>query len=336
MADHHSGAARALGIDLGGTKILAAVVDAHEGTVLGRAKRRTRPERGADTLVERTVEAAREAMGEAGVDAGDLVGACAAIAGQIDREAGVVRGAPNLASGVVDLPLAARLGEALGLPVALANDVEGGAVGEARHGAGLGYREFVAIFVGTGVGGAIVEAGVPRAGVSGTAGEIGHMIIHAGGRLCGCGGRGHLEAYASRTAITRVLLAELDRGRPSALTALLDPEETGQALRSRQIAEAVAADDPLVLEVIGEAADLLGTAIASVVNLINPPRIVLGGGLVDRLDLLLDRAAARAQLDCLPAARGSFDVVRAELGDDAGVVGAAVLAADRAAAHRGP
>jgi glucokinase len=320
-------ATRALGIDLGGTKILAAVVDVEDGTVLGRAKRRTRSDRGAEALVERTVECAREALEEAGASADDLAGACAAVAGQIDRGAGIVRGAPNLASDLLDLPLADRLAADLGVRVTLANDVEAGAVGEATHGAGVD-RDFVAIFVGTGVGGALVEGGRPRSGRSGTAGEVGHMVVQYGGRVCGCGGRGHLEAYASRTAITRVLLAELDRGRESVLREVVEAHEgEGPPLRSRQLAEAVEAGDELTTEVIGEAADLLGSAIASIADLLNPERFVLGGGLVDRLDFIVERAGRRAQLDVLPAARGSFDVVRAALGDDAGVVGAAVLGA---------
>src|SRR6266487_6108226 len=136
-------------------------------------------------------------------------------AGQIDRKNGVVVDAPNL--GVKAMPMAEILGKQFGKPVAVGNDVEVAALGEYVYGAGRGYSTFVVIFVGTGIGGGIVQNGRLYSGLTGTAGEIGHMTIQAGGRICPCGSRGCLEAYASRTAITTAIMAEIHHGRTSVL-----------------------------------------------------------------------------------------------------------------------
>src|SRR5579859_3007457 len=199
----------ALGIDVGGTKIYAGVVNLASGTVVATARKRTRPERGADFFAERLQDVAAAAIG---------IG----LAGQVDRARGLLLGAPNLASGVVDMPIRDLLAARFHLPVVLGNDVEIGAYGEQHYGAARGSQSFVCVFVGTGIGGAIVSDGALWYGATGTAGEIGHTVVQYGGRLCGCGGRGHLEAYASRTAITRVLLAELARGRKSKLRDMID------------------------------------------------------------------------------------------------------------------
>ena len=126
---------------------------------------------------------------------------------------GILLGAPNLSQATVDLPIAKLLDARYDVPAALLNDVQVAAMGEGTFGAGKGCDDFFCVFVGTGVGGAIVHDGQLATGATGTAGEVGHLIIHANGRHCGCGGRGHLEAYASRTAITRTILGELKRGR---------------------------------------------------------------------------------------------------------------------------
>src|ERR1700730_19118140 len=209
--------AYALGIDLGGTKTLAAVIDITTGEVVASARKRTRAEKGQDFVEKRTIELATAAIDAAKlpVDA-PIVAIGVGAAGQIDRKAGVVIDAPNL--GVKDFPLSAILGGQYGKPVAVGNDVEVAALGEYLYGAGQGFNTFMCVFVGTGIGGGIVQNGRLYTGVSGTAGEIGHMTIDAGGRLCPCGSRGCLEAYASRTAITKAIMSEIHHGRSSILS----------------------------------------------------------------------------------------------------------------------
>src|SRR6266571_9196703 len=209
-------AAYALGIDLGGTKILAAVIDITSGEVVGSARKRTKAERGQDFISQRTIELATAALDAAKLPDGEqLVAIGVGAAGQIDRHNGVVLDAPNL--GVRDLSLRKLLNDQFNKPVAVGNDVEVAALGESLYGTGKGYSNFVCVFVGTGIGSGIVQRGKMYTGFTGTAGEVGHTIINAGGRICGCGSRGCLEAYDSRTAITKAIMAEIHHGRPSVL-----------------------------------------------------------------------------------------------------------------------
>ena len=203
-----------MGIDVGGTKIYAGIVDAETGKVLATARKRTHPERGVDFFSQRLLVVAQEALDAAKLPDGEsLLAIGIGIAGQVDRAKGVLLSSPNLARGLKDLALADLLHKQFNIPVVVGNDVEVAAYGEQQFGAGRGYDDFVCVFVGTGVGAAIMQGGQIRRGFTGTAGEIGHTIVQYGGRICGCGGRGHLEAYASRSAVTRVLQAELARGR---------------------------------------------------------------------------------------------------------------------------
>ena len=209
------------------------------------------------------------------------------------------------------------------MPVKVRNDVEVAAIGESRFGAGRKVALFACEFVGTGVGGALMQNGVRFEGASGSAGEIGHIMVEAGGRMCGCGQRGHLEAYASRTAITAILREEVQGGAQSSLRALLlDPD---QRVRSKPLSEAVDAGDPLVVNSMTQAGFYLGVGLASLMNLWNPQRIVLGGGVIDRIDLLFTVAAKEAREAALKVAGAGVDIVRAELGDNSGMVGAALL-----------
>ena len=325
-----------LGIDYGGTKILAAVVDVDTGKVLGSAKKKSRAVDSSDELLRRLYDLGDAALRDAGVDAGSdvVTGIGVGIAGQVDAERGILLGTPNLSQATVDLPLAEALTTHFGVPTALRNDVQIAASGELHFGAGVGVDDFLCCFVGTGIGGAIVRDGQLVTGATATAGEIGHLVIQADGRLCGCGGRGHLEAYASRTAITRSLLGDLKRGHTSMLSSLLTPSPDdapgGTAIRSGVLAKAVAANDPLVTETIIQAGHYLGLGLASAINLLNPTRIILGGGVIEAVDRLFDVAAAHARRESLPVAGLGVDIVKAKLGDNAGVIGAALIGVEAA------
>jgi glucokinase len=212
------------------------------------------------------------------------------------------------------------------------NDVQIAAVGEQHFGAGAGIDDFICVFVGTGIGGAIVKHGQLISGAAGNAGEIGHTTIMADGRVCGCGARGHLEAYASRTAITQTILGELRRGRKSIVTKLiddLDPTASHAAIRSGILRKAVQKKDKVVIEVISDAGRYLGTGLSSVVNFVNPQRIILGGGVIESVDLLFKRTEYWTRHESLPHAADAVEIVRSELGDFSGVVGAAVIAAGK-------
>jgi glucokinase len=320
----------ALGIDLGGTKTLAAVVDISSGDVVASVRKRTRAERGQEFVSQRTIELASAALNAAKLNESDIVAIGIGAAGQIDRQAGVVLDAPNL--GVRDLPLGQILGKRFGKPVSVGNDVEVATLGEHLFGAGRDYSNFVCIFVGTGIGSGIVQNGHLYTGLSGTAGEVGHMTIQAEGRICGCGARGCLEAYASRTAITKAILAEIHHGRASVLAdqslGLLKEGDT--IIRSGVLAAAIQQKDLLVIDVVIEAANYLGYGLASVMNFYNPDAIILGGGVIEAVDLLFETAVERARTVALSMPARHTPILRAKLGDFSGVVGAACLGAQAA------
>jgi glucokinase len=317
----------ALGIDVGGTKIFAGVVNADTGEVLATARKRTHPERGVDFFSQRLLDVGQEALAAATLtDAAAIVGVGIGIAGQVNRAKGILLSSPNLARGLQNLDLGNLLRTQFQVPVVVGNDVEVASYGEYHFGAGHDYDDFVCVFVGTGIGAAIMQGGQIRRGATGTAGEIGHTIVQYGGRLCGCGGRGHLEAYASRSAVTRVLLAELQRGRTSKLTELLKDGDT--AIRSKMIARCIDDGDDLVIETVTEAADFLGAGLGSLATFYNPQCIVLGGGLIEAAPLMLERATLRAHEAALPAATRPLKITKSGLGDNSGIVGAAWMAAN--------
>ena len=216
--------ARALGIDFGGTKILAGVIDTGSGKILGVAKKQTHVDRGADEVMSRVLAAADEAVQEAKSSFKELKAAGIGVAGQVDPAKGDLIRAPNLPDGLLGTTINEQVAKHTGLKVTLFNDVAAAAAGEAAFGAGRGHPDFVCVFVGTGIGGAIYQDGKPYTGPTNTAGELGHMVVDYNGRICGCGGRGHLEAYASRTAIVRSILGAMRQGRESVLHELVaDP-----------------------------------------------------------------------------------------------------------------
>ncbi len=318
----------ALGIDMGGTKILASVIDIASGEVVASARKRTHAERGQEFVSQRTIELATAALSAANISAEtDLVAVGVGAAGQVDRKAGVVLEAPNL--GVHNMPLHDILNKSFGKPVFVGNDVEVAAMGESLFGSGRGYKNFVCVFVGTGIGSGVVQNGTMYTGFSGTAGEVGHMVVHAEGRICGCGNRGCLEAYASRTAITKAIFAEIHHGRASILSDnaqhLLKEGDT--IIRSGIIADAIQQKDELVIEVVSDAARYLGYGLASVLNFYNPDAIILGGGVIESVDLLYETAVHRARTTALSVPAKKTPILRTKLGDFSGVVGAACLGA---------
>lgn len=328
MAKRH-----ALGIDFGGTKLLAAVVELDTGKVVATAKKRTSASDDSKAILERLYDVADGALQSAELKPKQLEGIGVGAAGQVNAAEGVLVGTPNLSQAVVDLPIAASLRKRYGVPAALRNDVQVAATGEMAFGAGRGFDDVVFCFVGTGVGGAVVSGGKLQTGASGSAGEIGHIVVDNGGRICGCGGRGHLESYASRTAITFSLMGDLKRGRESVLrelapeltTAAMWPESG--AVRSGALQRAMELGDPLVIETITDAGRYLGYGLASVINLLNPARIVLGGGVIESVGLMFEVAVEYASREALAAPLASVEFVRASLGDHAGVVGAALIGA---------
>lgn len=318
-----------LGIDLGGTKIMALVVD-DKGAVVGEAKKKTKPELGPDGVIARVADVAKAAMTAAKVNAASVLAAGVGAPGPVNVETGVVMEAPNLA-GWQGVPLAASLSERLGLPVFADNDVNLGTLGEHRLGAGRGARHMVGIFVGTGVGGGVIIDGQLHHGSRYSAGEIGHTIIVPNGPVCGCGQRGCLEAVASRTAIEREVVAALEAGVPSVLSEMLGGSGK-ERLTSGVIKSALDANDELMVRIIAQVQFYLGLLTANLVNVLDPEVIVFGGGVVEALgDGFLDPIRATARSYTLQQRdAGLVRIVPAELGDYAGGLGGAALASQMA------
>jgi glucokinase len=255
-----------------------------------------------------------------------VVGVGVAAPGPLDIESGVVLAAPNL-TGWRDVPLAAALAEATGLPVWVNNDANLAALGEARTGAGIGFDPLVYLTVSTGVGGGIVQGGRITTGAHGLAGELGHVVVEPGGPACNFGHRGCLEGVASGTATAALARARLEGGAPSRL---LDPAFGAGSPTAAQVAEAARAGDALAAEVLGRAGSALGRAIAGYLNVLDPARVVIGGGVSRSWDLLESAVLAEVRDLTMAWDHRRVDIVVAALGDDAGLVGGASYAFDRA------
>lgn len=309
-----------IGIDLGGTKILAGIVNIQTGEVIAYAKKRTKVQthKGSDVLIKRVIKTIELALLESSVSIDEIEKIGIGLPGQVDREKGILISAPNLYT--YDLDFRTILGEHFGLPVKVGNDVDVATIGEHKFGAGVGYDSAVCVFVGTGVGAGIIQNGQIWVGATGTAGEIGHIVVSSGGRPCACGASGCLEAYASRTAIEKKILARIKKGHKTSIELAQDG-----IIRSKSIKEAVDNNDELVLGILDEAADYLSCGLASVVNFLNPEIIILGGGLIEAVDYFFDQTVKKTKAKALPVPAKELKIIKTKLGDFSGIIGAANL-----------
>ncbi len=313
------------GVDVGGTKILVAVVDS-ENKIIGRAKFPTPAKEGAKAILDTITEGVREACAAAGALVADLAAIGVGSPGPLDSEKGIVLFSANL--NVRDFPLGPDLSAALGKPTLVANDVRVGGYGEFKLGAGRGFQDMLALFIGTGIGGCLVQQGRVVDGLTGNAGEVGHMILKAGGPLCGCGARGCLESLSSRTAITRRIAKQIRNGRPTVLADKVSSKSS--RLKSKELAAAVEASDPIALKEVHRAAHYLGLGVGSLINLIGPQIVIIGGGVTEALGdpwIKLVRTSARSQ--AITDRESKVKIEPAALGDDAGVLGASLMAREK-------
>jgi glucokinase len=322
MTDTNPAAPLRGGIDLGGTKIEAIVVDA-DNNVLASARHPT-PLTGtpADVAAAMT-NAMNEAAKSAGTDTASLAGVGVGSPGSIDASAGTVSSARNLPGWEGSYALGPELSKSLGTKVAIGNDVQVATAGEYRLGVGKKYASLLGVFWGTGIGGGIVLDGKPWRGRGG-AGEIGHMVIRVGGRRCPCGNEGCVEAYAGRAAMEAHARHEIDKGRKSDLIKVM--EHKGRERFTSAVWEtAVERGDELAIELIDGAVEALGAGAASAVNLLDVEAVVIGGGLGVRFgDEYVKRIRAQMQKH-LFAGLTMPEVQLVGLGDMGGALGAALL-----------
>ena len=323
-----SGKEVVVGIDMGGTSLRALVVNARN-EVLAVEKCPTNTAQKPDGLIRDLATMTEDVLATARLPKSRLVAVSVGAPGAVDPEQSVVYHAPNL-PGWDAVPLGAKLGKLLGVPVFAENDVNVGLAGEHALGAGRGAEELAGLFVGTGIGGGIISRGKLYRGARGAAGEAGHMIIQADGPRCGCGNRGCLEALASRNAMERGVRAAIRAGKKSCVLELM--AERGKArMTSSIIQRALKRNDPVMRAAIERAQYFLGLAVANVVNLLDPECVVIGGGIAERLgeyfvapirDTAYKNFLRRHDAERVKICAGA-------LGDNAGPLGAVVLARQR-------
>jgi glucokinase len=314
-----------LGIDIGGTKTIVAVAD-DDGAIVAQAKISTTREAGPSAVlveIERTAHALLINHQPSTID--HPVGAIGiGCGGPLDRDRGVILTAPNL-PGWDNLPLTEYFETAFHVPAYLDNDVNLAALGEARKGAGVGVDHFAYFNIGTGIGGGIIIDGRLYRGC-GNAGEFGHQTILPDGPECLCGRRGCLESLASGTSIAR-------RGRerlpdyPESL--ILCHAGDAKSITAEHVFKAALDGDPLAREIFQETGEYLGLGVANVVNILNPRRVILGGGVVTAGDLLLDEVRRTVKERAMAQLARDVEIVPGALGDQAGILGAIYLALGR-------
>jgi len=309
----------ALAIDLGGTWFRVAAIS-RGGDVVARLQRPTAAQRAAEEVVRDLCAGVREIRDQ--VTNRQIVGLGVSAPGPLDPEAGVIIEAPGLPQWR-NVPLTRLLEEELGLSVALGNDANLAALGEARCGAGRGAAHLVYLTVSTGVGGGMIVDGRLLLGVRGLAGESGHMNIWPDGAPCGCGNRGCLEAYASGAGLVRLAHDAIAAGRPTELVA------HGADLRAVDIAESADRGDPLARELFHQAGTALGIGVRNLLHLFNPSAVVIGGGVSRAGAILWEPMLAVVDADRYGTFRSDARILQAELGDDPGLVGAGLFAHDR-------
>ena len=315
----------AIGVDLGGTKIAAALVGI-DGRIETSMRYPTDVDGGPAAVKEQIVELVRQLIDKTGCSP---VGVGVGVAGQIKSKDGVVRFAPNL--DWHDVPLQSELETALDLPVAVTNDVRAITWGEWRFGAGKGCDNLICMFVGTGVGGGLVTGGKMVAGCSNTAGEIGHIVVDVHGPVCNCGNRGCLEILAGGLAIGKraQAIARTHAEQGAALLRLVNGRH--EDISAETVAEAFHQGDPLAGDLVNEVVEALVAGAVTLVHCFNPCLFILGGGVIDGIPELVELVDRKIRQQCLTAATENLKVEKAELADEAGVIGAAALAMEASA-----
>lgn len=304
-----------IGIDMGGTNVRLALVSS-DGTVINSMRNKTSAQEGKDAIISRLSSASSELVAE-GRDLGNVVGVGIGAPGLIEN--GVVRCSPNL-PGWKEVPLQKLLEEALSLPVVLENDANAVAYGEKSFGAGKGFASLICITLGTGVGGGVILDGKIWRGAFGMAGEIGHMVVEPEGLKCSCGNRGCLETYASATAIVRAANEAVSKG---------DASWDRDNLTAEVLEASARRGDKAAAALFSSAGRYLGIGIASLLHILNPELVIIGGGVSKAWDLFYPSMTEEIYKRCFREIVERTKILPATLGDSAGILGAARLAFEK-------
>ena len=313
--------AKRIGIDVGGTNVKIALVD--EGKIIYSNSVPTYAKMGYEYTVNSMKDAIRDLLKETKLQPTDIEGIGFGFPGQIDCQKGIVRLAPNI-PGWVNVPIAQMIEEEFNIPTRIDNDVRCAALGELKFGAGRGCENFICITVGTGIGSGIVINGKVVRGASNAAGELGHIKLQMqGGPICGCGDTGCLEAFASGPSIVAMAQDYIRGGKSTKFREMAAAE--GGEITPYMVAKAAEAGDPVakrIFEIVGE---YIGIGLTSVINLLNPEKVIIGGGVAEAGDLLFDPIRRTIKERAMVVAGEAVEIVPAELGNSAGVIGASML-----------
>jgi len=312
-----------VGLDIGGTNMVAGLVPFQGGRPAGLRSTRTRPERGGEDVVARAARMVEESVAEVLSEAGqgEVLGVGIGSPGPLDRKTGRVLETPNL--GFTDFPLRDLIADASGYPATLDNDANCATFGEWWQGAGKGARTLVGLTLGTGIGGGLVLNGEIHHGASDAAAEFGHMTIDTTGRKCKCGNYGCLEAYASGPNIAARAVEGIDAGIQSVLTDLVEGDL--DAITAATVYEAVVLGDSFAHEVMRETAKVLGVGIANLLNALNPDAVVIAGGVTRAGEHLFEPLLKEVRRRAFRSAVTACRIVPAALPETAGVIGAAAV-----------
>ena len=323
MADEMADKPYVVGVDLGGTNVRAAVIDRVSEQIVARGENiSSRGMEGPELTAMQIAAAAQTALDGAGADAAQVLGVGVAVPGHVKAREGVVKWAPNFKDQWKDVPIAALIERHLGLPVQIGNDANLAALGEFRFGAGRAVRHLVMVTLGTGIGGGIIVDGRLLDGADGGAGEIGHMVINPGGRG-GNSAFGSVEGETQRDAIIERAARKIQEGYETSLGAQVDFDRF--ALTPAIIAEEARKGDAIALEVFEETGYYLGLCVTNLINLLNPEMVVIGGGIAQAGDIILDPIRRTVTATAIRSLSRTCRIVPAELGDNAGIFGGAAI-----------
>jgi len=313
-----------VGVDLGGTKILAGVFDTKLEPV-GSTKITTKAQRGADAVIERIARCVLDAVDECDLTMKQIRAVGIGAPGTVDPEHGEVIFAPNL--GWKNVAVVKELEKRLDVPVFLENDCKACMLGVYVQELKSKPRDVLGIFIGTGIGGGLIINGELYAGANHTAGELGHMVIDVNGPKCNCGNKGCFEVFSSRLALFRNIEAAIKDGKQTVLTDMLGKDLKG--LRSGDIRKAIRRGDKVVEKIVEEAAEYAGLAVGNLVNLLNPEMVVMGGGVIEALTDEMMPTIVKSAKAHIMSGNGKVDIIASKLGDNAGITGGAVLAREK-------
>lgn len=308
-----------VGVDIGGTKILAAISD-DKGKLLARYNVTTEASNGAQAGVQKIIMAIKQVCRQAGIPSVNRLGGIGiAIAGLVNTEKGILATSPHL-PGWKDVPLREKIEGDLGVQTFIINDAKAAAIGEQKYGAGKGVKNQIYMTVSTGIGGGIIINGILYTGAGGTAGEIGHMVIDTNGPRCDCGNNGCLESLVSGTAVAREMCNRLEKGASSIVREMVSGRL--QAVTGETVSMAAERGDAVATEVIHKAGIYLGVGLANLVNIFNPGLIVIGGGFAKVGSRLLDPAISEMKRRAFAQPASQVRISNARLGENSGVSGA--------------